>query len=319
MVDIHHSNMSYIKDIEYSLPEKVLNNKELSLDFPDWSEDKIFSKTGIKQRHIIDDDKKASDLAINAASKLLLNNKDDNIDYIIYCTQSPDYPLPTTACIIQDKLKLSINCGAIDVNLGCSGFVYGLGLSKALIDSGQSNTILLLNADTYTKYIRKEDKNVRVIFGDAGTATLITNKPSGGFIKGPFVYGTDGSGKNNLIVLPEGHLFMNGPEIFAFTMKVIPSLIIDSLKKAKLSINDIDLFIFHQANSFMIKHLQKKLSIPDSKFLIDFEDVGNTVSCTIPIVLKRTLIKNKINSGNKIMLVGFGVGYSWATTIIEWI
>lgn len=308
--------MSSIVDIEYALPEKILTNDELALDFPDWPASKILSKTGIKERHITDDGEYASDLACKAASNLLSKYKDHQIDYIIYCTQSPDLALPTTACLIQERLGLSTNCGALDINLGCSGFVYGLGLSKGLIDSEQAESVLLLNADTYSKYINKTDKNVRVIFGDAGSATLISKR--GHFnLTGPFIYGTDGKGKDNLIVPKNGCLFMNGPEIFSFTMKVVPQVITSALMKASLTIDDIDLFVFHQANSFMMKHLQSKLSIPDDKFIIDFEDVGNTVSCTIPIALKRTMTKRKIHTGNKIMLVGFGVGYSWGATIIE--
>lgn len=308
--------MSYIKDIEYSLPEKILTNEELSLDFPDWPPAKILSKTGIKERRVTNENETASDLAYKAASALLSKYKEQKIDYIIYCTQSPDLVLPTTACLIQERLGIPTNCGALDINLGCSGFVYGLGLAKGLIDSGQVESVLLLNADTYTKYINKTDKNVKVIFGDAGTATLICK--NGPFkLTGPFTYGTDGKGKNNLIVPKNGCLFMNGPEIFSFTMKIVPQTVESTLSRAGLKIEDIDLFVFHQANLFMMRHLQSKLYIPDDKFIVDFEDIGNTVSCTIPIAFKRTMKKKEIKPGSKIMFVGFGVGYSWGATIVE--
>ena len=310
--------MASIIDIEYALPEKILTNDELALDFPDWPADKIYSKTGIKQRHIVKENETASDLAYLASLKILTNHEADKIDYIIYCTQSPDQALPTTACVLQERLKLLTTCGALDINLGCSGYIYGLGLAKGLIDSDQANTVLLLNADTYTKYMNKNDKNVRVIFGDAGTATLIGK--CGYFKLGKtFVYGTDGKGKNNLIVPNNGCLFMNGPEIYSFTMQTVPPMIQSTLDRASLTMDDIDLFIFHQANLFMMKRLQEKLSIPDEKFVVDFEDIGNTVSCTIPIALKRTMTKTLLKIGSKIMLVGFGVGYSWGATIIEFI
>lgn len=307
--------MAYLKHIEYVLPPTVLTNEELEYFFPDWPSDKILAKTGIKQRHVVNTES-ASDLAV-AAAQNVLKEHDVPIDYIIYCTQSPDQPLPTTACVIQERLKLPTTCGALDINLGCSGFVAGLGLASALVDTGQSRNVLLLNADTYTKYIKPEDKNVRVIFGDAGTATLVSHNGWTKIRTDSFVYGTDGTGKDNLKVPYGGNLFMNGPEIFSFTMKVVPPMIEETLEKVKLTKNDINLYIFHQANLFVLRHLQQKLNIPDEKFVVDLEDVGNTVSCTIPIAIQRSAERGKIKPGDKIMLVGFGVGYSWGAVILE--
>jgi len=330
---------TYIANIEFYLPEKVLTNEEIAATAPketNWTADKIFEKTGIKQRHIASETECASDLAVKAAEKLLAYVDRTLIDYVIYCTQSPDYYLPSGACIIQDRLGLSTKCGALDINLGCSGYVYGLGLAKGLIDSGQAKHILFLTADTYTKYINPRDSSVRTLFGDAGTATLLC---SDGVLElsNHFVYGTDGKGKDNLIVknganrcpyepeprgyniyCDENNLFMNGPEIFSFTSKAVPKLVNEMLDRSAMNKEGIDLFIFHQANSFMLKHLQRMMKIPDEKFFIDMEDCGNTVSSTIPIALKKFMMSGDAFNGMNIMLVGFGVGYSWGATNVKW-
>ena len=331
---------SFIKAISYYLPEQVLSNVELNDAFPEWSVDKISEKTGIHERHISGDDEFSSDLAIKAATKLFsehsINKKD--IDYIFFCTQSPDYFLPTTACIIQNKLGIPVTSGAIDFNLGCSGFVYGLGLAKGLIETGQCKNILLLTGETYSKFIYKKDKSVKTIFGDAAAATLIASRMEIGIDN--FVYGTDGSGADKLIVKTGGmrypktvegasefvdnrgnirtadSLFMDGSEIFAFTLSAVPNLIQSVLEKGNLGMDDIDLFIFHQANAFMLEALRKKIGINNDKFFIHLKDCGNTVSSTIPIALYEAIKQNRAKKGNKILLAGFGVGYSWAANLI---
>ena len=329
--------------MEIELPETIVDNHQLAAEFKNWTAEKILSKTGIRQRHITGPNECASDLAVGAAKKLLARNlcPHKDIDCLIYCTQSPDYMLPTTACLIQERLELSNNCAAFDFNLGCSGYIYGLGLAKGLIESGQAGNVLFLTADTYSKFINPKDQSVRTLFGDAGTATLIRAGAGAGKLTGPFVYGTDGKGKNNLIVPTRGmkrnyvngaelitdesgnsrtvnDLFMNGPEIFAFSMKVVPRTVARLLEKAKIAVEQVDLFIFHQANLFMLEHLRKKLGVPPERFCVDMEDVGNTVSCTIPIALKRSIDAKKIKNGALVMLVGFGVGYSWGATLMRW-
>jgi 3-oxoacyl-[acyl-carrier-protein] synthase-3 len=192
---------AYIKAIAYHLPEYELTNEELNQSFPDWSVDKISAKTGIYTRHIAAKDEFASDLAIKAATKLFVENNinPDTVDFILYCTQSPDYFLPTTACILQEKLGLPNTAGALDFNLGCSGFVYGLSIAKGLIFSKSAKNVLFITAETYSKYIHPEDRSNRTIFGDAATASLITAE-KGIYGIGSFRFGTDGSGAENLIV-----------------------------------------------------------------------------------------------------------------------
>lgn len=329
--------MPKIKAISYYLPEKTLTNQIINSDFPEWSVDKISSKTGIYQRHISDKNEFVSDMATDVSLKLFkeYNISPNEIDFILLCTQSPDYFLPTTACIVQNRLGVPTTAGALDFNLGCSGYIYGLALAKGLIDSKIAKNILLITSETYTKFIHPKDKSNKTIFGDGATATLISIE---GFAEiMDFELGTDGSGAENLIVKNgavknpiqpdvekadefgniknDNCLYMNGSEIFNFTSNSIPSLVEKTLIKNNLTKENINLFIFHQANKFILNHLRKKLDIPEDKFYIYLENCGNTVSSTIPIALKEAIKENKVK-GN-ILLTGFGVGYSWGSCILK--
>ncbi|CAA9202734.1 3-oxoacyl-[acyl-carrier-protein] synthase 3 [Flavobacterium bizetiae] len=325
-----------IKAISYYLPEAVLSNDLINQEFPEWEIEKISSKTGINSRHISADNEFSSDMAVKAAEKLFAEHNIDRstIDYLLFCTQSPDYFLPTTACIIQDKLGLNTSIGALDFNLGCSGFVYGLSLAKGLIAGEMAKNILLITAETYSKFIHPKDKSNKTIFGDAAAATLITAEK--GFCSiGNFIFGTDGRGAENLIVKQGGmrfpvssenedivdefgnvrndkNLYMNGAEIFNFTGEFVPKLIFSILEKSNLTKEDIDLFIFHQANKYMLNHLRKKIKIPEEKFFIAMEGCGNTVSSTIPIALYEAQKQRRLTASKNLILAGFGVGYSWA-------
>ena len=327
-----------ISKVEYYLPEKTLTNKDLENLFPGWSADKIEEKVGIKERHIVADNETALDLAFYASKKVLEEYNKDEIDFIILCTQSPDYFLPTSACILQERLGLRNSVGAFDYNLGCSGFVYGLAIAKGLITANIANKILLVTTETYSKYIHEKDRSNLSIFGDGAAATIIESCVQNKIFE--FSLGTDGTGKDSLIVANGGaktpkdfeshlyeyqegsfttknNLFMNGPNIFNFTIKSIPVLVKNVLKENFMVIDDIDFFVFHQANNFMLNYLRKKIKIPKSKFFIDMLETGNTVSSTIPIALNNALVNGNIKQGDKVMLVGFGVGYSYGAVIIE--
>lgn len=327
-----------ISKIEYYLPEKVLTNKDFESEFPEWNSEKIEQKIGIKQRHISADNETALDMAVKAGEKLLENIDKDSIDFLLLCTQSPDYYLPTSACILQEKLKLKTGIGALDFNMGCSGFVYGLAVAKGLINAGICSNVMLVTSETYTKHLHPKDKVNRTIFGDAAAAAIISKSDTEQIFE--FEIGTDGTGMNNLIVLngglrarynPEAQdtideagnvrnpnfLFMNGPEIFNFTIERIPGVVENCLKKNNITIEGIDYIVFHQANKYMLNYLRKKMKIPEEKFYLDMEDVGNTVSSTIPIALKNCFDKQILTPGKKVLLVGFGVGYSWGATIIN--
>lgn len=330
---------AFIKAISVYLPTKVLINEDLAQEFPEWTVNKIADKVGIKQRHIAAADEFASDMAVKASEKLFEENKIDKttIDFVLLCTQSPDYFLPTTACLVQQKLGLSSSCGAIDFNQGCSGYVYGLSLAKGLILGNIAKNVLLITAETYSKFIHPLDKGNRTIFGDAATASIISTE---GVLKiKSFELGTNGEGYCNLIVkngaarhpnknnelknddfgniVSDDHLYMNGSEIFNFTLQAVPSLVHNTLKKNNLQIDDIDLFVFHQANKYMLNHLRKKIGIPTEKFVIEMENYGNTVSSTIPIVLNHLLKEGKFSDKKKVLLAGFGVGYSWGGLVVE--
>jgi beta-ketoacyl-acyl-carrier-protein synthase III len=340
MEDILYYNTmkAYIKALTYALPNKSLTNEQLVKEFPEWSVDKIADKVGINTRYIADDNETAVDLAINAAEELFTRDSSINkneIDFVLFCTQSPDYFLPTSACLIQDKLGLPTTCGALDFNLGCSGYIYGLSLVKGLIMGGIAKNVLFLTGETYTKHLHPKDKGNRTIFGDAGSATLISTEGLAEI--GNFSLGTDGRGAKNLIIktgafrhknamndltfdekanpTSSDYLFMNGSEIFNFTIDIVPTLVKDILDKNELSKQDIDGYIFHQANAFMLNFLRKKLKIEEEQFHYYMSEVGNTVSSTIPIVLYEKLKENKLK-GN-LLLAGFGVGYSWGGCILK--
>jgi 3-oxoacyl-[acyl-carrier-protein] synthase-3 len=246
------------------------------------------------------------------------------IDYLILCTQSPDYKLPTSACIVQNQLGIPKTCAAIDINQGCSGYIYGLSLADALVSSGSFNNVLLITSETYSKMIHPTDKGNISLFGDAATATLISK--DGEYEIGKFNLGTDGEGWKNLVVKNGGSktpnsgddnnldnfLFMDGSQIFDFTSKNIPPLVADNLSKNNLSLQDVDLFVFHQANTFMLSFLRKRIGIDAEKFLLNMEDFGNTVSSSIPLAFKDSFYSDY----KKVMLVGFGVGYSWGAVTI---
>lgn len=332
-----------LADIAVYLPEKVLGNDELASLYPDWPASKIFEKTGIKTRRIAGDLETASDLAFQAAQNLFLQGVvgADQVDFIILCTQAPDYILPTTACVLQSRLGISTASGALDINLGCSGFVYGLSLAKGLIETGTAKCVLLLTADTYSKYIHPMDKSVRTLFGDGAAATAIVAENAGNEAVGPFVFGTDGAGASNLIVetgmsrLPktsqtslEGvdgsgnirsrdNLYMNGAEVMSFSLKEVPKAIDALLAKADAKKDSIDMFVLHQANKFMLEALQKKIKAGADKVPILVENCGNTVSSSIPIALFELRGQGRLKRGQKLMLVGFGVGYSWAACLVN--
>jgi 3-oxoacyl-[acyl-carrier-protein] synthase-3 len=332
-----------IRDIAYYLPDNILTNKDLAKIYNNWDAEKICSKVGILQRHVSGEEETAVDLAEKASRQLFESNPgfEGEIDFIIMCTQSPDYILPTSACLLQTRLGISSKCGALDISLGCSGFIYSLAVAKSLIQTGIARNILLITADVLTKYVSPMDKGMRTLLGDAAAVAWIGGSEGGSMI-GEFVFGTNGSGADNLIIPAGGvrlrcseetgrqklcsngikrsdeNIYMNGPEIFNFTIKVVPQTMVEVLEKNNLSIDDIDLFVFHQANKYILEYLGKKIAIPKEKFYINLEETGNTASASIPIALKMAEHEKLLLKGYKVMLVGFGVGLSWGAVIVEW-
>lgn len=331
--------MAYIKAISYYLPEQVLTNEELVKEFPEWSAEKVAKKVGVNIRHVSKENETAVDLAEKAAKKLFEEYKisPKEIDFLLLCTQSPDYVLPSSACILQDRLGIPTSAGAFDYNLGCSGCVYGMAVAKGLIASGIAKNVLLITAETYTKYLHQEDKSNRSIFRDGAAACLVSTN---GFAEiGDFVFGTDGSGAENLIVKTgaarnrnktgkfktdeeehikrDDYLYMNGGAIFNFTLQAVPKMIKDLLFKSKMTADEIDYYVFHQANKFMLDTIRKVCLLPKEKFYVNLENTGNTVSSTILIGLKDCLENKTIQDGMQVMIAGFGVGLSWGGTVLK--
>jgi len=320
-----------IGPVAIHLPEKVEDNDFLSAQFPRWDMDLIYAKTGIRQRHIAGPNECASDLGVAAAEKLFAEYAIDrnSIDFLLFCTQTPDYPLPTTACLMQQRLGLPKSVGALDFNLGCSGFVYGLALADGMIRAGTARRVLLITAETYSKYIDPTDRSLRTIFGDGAAATLIeaSDVPS----LGGFVFGTDGSGANMLMVAEGGvrsampsalqprkrrrwpsSLYMDGPELVKFSLEIAPPLIDDVLARAGWTRDRIDMYLIHQATLFMLDHLRERLSLDLEHTPEALEDYGNTVSSTIPILIRDLRDCGRLQPGKRTLLIGFGVGLSWA-------
>lgn len=332
-------NEAYIKCISYYLPEQVYTNEDLVRDFPEWSVDKVMKKVGVETRHLAAADETAGDMAEKAARKLFeeYGVEPTSIDFLLLCTQSPDYFLPSTSCVLQNRLGIPTSAGAFDYNLGCSGCIYGMAVAKGLIAAGIAKNVLLLTAETYNKYLHPDDKSNRSIFGDGAAACLISTE---GFAKiGEFVLGTDGSGANNLIVKTgasrckqatsestedsEGHiwrddyLYMNGGAIFNFTLDAVPAMMKKLLEKSGLQKDNIDYYVFHQANQFMLSTIRKVCSLPKEKYYLDMANVGNTVSSTILIGLKESVGNGIIREDMNVMACGFGVGLSWGGTVLR--
>ncbi|MGN6546238.1 MAG: ketoacyl-ACP synthase III [Aureliella sp.] len=319
-----------IGPISIHFPERCETNAELQSQFPDWDIPLIEEKTGICSRYIAAPGETAADLGWQACEKLFREHNIDrqSIDFILLCTQTPDYPLPTTACLLQQRLGLRTSCGAIDFNLGCSGFVYGLALAEGLVQSGAAKRILLVTAETYSKYIDDEDRSLRTIFGDAAAATLITASDTRSLEA--FQFGTDGSGADTLLVGDGGarpcsdaikprhrkrwksRLYMDGPSLMSFTVVAVPKLIEEILELTNLSMDDIDLFLLHQATHKMLAQMQARLGVGDDRLPIRLAHCGNTVSSTLPILISQLREDKRIQPGKPNLLVGFGVGWSWA-------
>jgi 3-oxoacyl-[acyl-carrier-protein] synthase III len=328
---------SRITQIDYHLPERVLTNDELAQQFEDWNSKKIERKTGVRERHIAASDETSLDLAVGAAERVLSDVDRGTIDFLINCTQTPDFILPGNAGILQDRLRLRNDLGAMDISLGCSGFVYGLSLAKGLIETDAASRVLLVMSETYSKVMHPMDRVNRTIFGDGAAAVIVEKDEDIGI--GQFVFGTDGNGAACLTV-PNGgfrhpcdpkpdeiesgaggvttrnHLYMNGPEIFNFMIERVPALFDATLIKNGLNKDDLGYVVLHQANRYMLEYARTKMDVPGERFHNDLTRTGNTVSATIPIALKDAADAGKIGSGDKVFLAGFGLGLSWAGTIV---
>ncbi|MCF0233844.1 MAG: ketoacyl-ACP synthase III [Thermoguttaceae bacterium] len=342
--------IAQIKSVAAYLPEGRLGNKELVEAFPMWTEDKIRRKLGIAERPLAVPGETASDMGFHAAERLFSSGlaRREDIDFLVFCTQSPDYFLPTSACVLQHRLGLRKDCGAFDINLGCSGYVYGLGVCKGLLTAGLARKVLFICAETYSRYINPQDRVTRPLFGDGAAATLleVADAPeddvfAGAPTLGPFEFGTDGAGAGMLMVpagasrkpsTPEtavptadafgayrsqNQLYMNGQAIFTFSIDVVPPLVKRVVGMAAARGAEIDAYIFHQANKFMLDRLRELCEIDERRYFNNIATRGNTVSASIPIAMIDAVRDGVLKPGNLALLVGFGVGLSWGATFVR--
>lgn len=332
-----------IDRIAYYLPAKIVTNADLVKENSSWDQSLLESKTGVIKRHIAGLSETALDLAYNACEKLFSedNSIKNKVDCILFCTQSEDHIMPPNSCILHKKLGLSESVLAFDYNLACSGFIYGLAIARGLICSGIVKNVLLINADTYSKYISNNDRSVRVLFGDGAAATVITSKEGD---EGIIDIECCTSGQHyDKFIIPAGacrmpkseetskpqidksgnvrtleNIYMDGMGILVFVNSKVPKQINLILERNKMTVNDIDCFVPHQASKMAIESLSKLIKINQEKIFVNLNEIGNTVSASIPIAIRDAIDAGRIRRGNKILLSGFGVGLSWGTALIKW-
>jgi len=312
-----------IAGISTCVPEKRVSNTESGFDPAEVR--KVVSMAGVKERRVTDSDTCASDLCTQAGKALLdkLEWEPGSIDALIMVTQSPDYFLPSTACLIHRDLNLPDTCAAFDIGLGCSGYPYGLFVANSMLNSQGIRRILLCHGETPSKFPDPEDKATVLLFGDAGSCTAIEHQETDD--QAHYVMHTDGSGYGGLIIRGGGfrnpnpddpsdrHVFMDGAGIFNFTIKRVPKLIEDTFNLCEGSVDSFDQFIFHQSNRFIMKHLMKKAGLPEEKVAFTLEKYGNTGGSSIPLTITEGINRSDTNAAMDIMVLGYGVGLSWAS------
>ena len=336
---------AFIKAISYYLPESVITNDDLAREFPDLKIEDLTRLTGVRKRHIAGPDETASDLAFCAAEKLFKEHNigPADIDHIIFCAQGADFITPSTACILQDRLSIPSTAGSLDINQGCTGYIYGLSVANGLIATNSAKNVLVLTSVNVSKLIHPKDKSNRAIFGDGASASLISSNSESETSKiGDFVFGTDGSGFENIIIKHGGArypylkndtpdytddagnirndrcFYMNGAGVFNFSLDKAPLMISQLFKKAGIGKDDVDLYVLHQANQIILESIFRKMKIPKEKSFYHLEECGNTVSSTIPIALYHAIRDGKIKRGDTVVLAGFGVGLSWAAVVVKY-
>jgi len=322
-----------IEAISYYLPEKFIDVEALQTSRPEWNIAETLKKTGVKKVRRSEPDETTVDLAYKAAEPLISRlTPHDLPDTLLFCTQTPDFMLPHCSAILQDRLGLPTSTCCFDIGLGCSGYVYGLGIASGLLRSGFSRKVLLVTAENYSKIINEDDKKTFLLFSDAAAATLLASSH-----EPVFTFGTDGS-KHESIIFPQsgvnrtrkntgffdceisrnGCFEMDGYGIFLFTLGRVSEEVTALLEGANLSVDDIDHFVFHQGSLVVLESLQRKLKIPGEKVVIDLAEVGNAASASIPVALKRAEQRGRIKRGDRLCLFGFGIGLSWAGAVFRY-
>ena len=336
-----HFDGTGISGLAAAVPKNVINNYKYTSYFPEEDVKEIVKKTGIKERRFVDDKTCASDLCCAAAEKLFDDMAIDRseIDLLIFISQTPDYRMPATSIILQDRLGLPKSTIAFDVNLGCSGFIYGMAIAFSMIQQSHFRKVLLLDGETRSKVYSPKDRQVAFLFGDAGVAALIEKDPKYGeshfslnsdgarydliqIKAGGYRYPSSAETVKEKVVDEHGNIrsdeqgFMNGADVFNFLIREVPKDIKWLLNKTNSSLDAFDYYVFHQANEFMNSYLVKKLKLDHQKVPMSIEKFGNTSSVSIPLTIA-TQLQGKLKDRKKVMLCGFGVGLSWATAIVR--
>lgn len=316
------------------IPRRCIDNSEFATKFGDASVSEIIKMIGVQTRRWVDPGITTADLCLKAGQRLLadLSWPADSVDGLLFVSQTPDYRLPATACALHARLGLKVGAVAFDINLGCSGYPYALWLAMTMVQSGIVNRILVAVGDTTSRNIDHDDRSTALLFGDAGTVTAIERDANQGDDSlAHFILGTDGVGAANLII-PQGgfkdamlegderllnrkpeFLFMDGGEVFNFTLRAVPRLVTACLESAPYAREEYDGFLFHQANLFMLKHLIKKSKLPPDRVPINIDRFGNCSSASIPLLMTTDLADALRTGSRRLALFGFGVGYSWAS------
>ena len=329
-----------VQDIAYHLPGKAVSNDDLELERPDWPMTRVAARTGVFARHIATQGETSFDLGLNASRRLLERNPKlrEKIDGIIFVTQTPDFVMPPNSCLLHDALGLSDDVLAFDTNLACSGFVYALAIAQGLIQSGVCTNILLVTADTYSRFINAGDRATRCLFGDAGAATWVTSGPEGLI---DVICQTSGAGYESFYIpgggmrnppgeagwpeavdangnqRREDQIHMNGFGVLNFARAKVPGQVLRLLNRNQLTISDIDQVVFHQASRLALDALAQSLDLPRGKMFENLGSIGNTVSASIPICLAQAREQDRIARGDLVLISGFGVGLSWASALLR--
>jgi 3-oxoacyl-[acyl-carrier-protein] synthase-3 len=314
------------------VPEKVITNEDLS-KLVDTSDEWIVQRTGIRERRIVDDNTSTSDIATIAARRALQDGEilPEEIDLILVATVTPDMAFPSTACIVQKNIG-AVNAAAFDISVGCAGFIYGLSIGVSFIRSGAYNKVLIIGAETLSKIVNWKDRSTCILFGDGAGACVLERCEDGfGFLD--FDLGTDGTG-GDLLTMPAGGsrlpasfetvsnnlhtIKMDGQEVFKFAVRIIEKTSVNLLNKANIALDEIDYLVPHQANIRIIEAASKKLKLSDDKVYVNLDRYGNMSSASIPVALDEAYKNSLLNKGDMVLLVAFGAGLSWGSTLIKW-
>ncbi len=313
------------------VPERVVTNDDLA-QLVDTSDEWIVTRTGIRERRFVRDDEALSDIAVPAALAALeqASVAPADVDLLIVATVTPDMQFPSTAALVADRLG-TVNAAAYDLAAGCTGFMYGIAQAYGMVDSGLSRRALVVGADVLSKLMNFGDRSTCVLFGDGAGAVVVERVAEQGFLA--FQLGADGAGGKDLH-LPAGgsrmpttaetvasgahFVHMNGREVFKFATRVLVSSAEEVLATCGLAVEDVDVYVPHQANVRIIDHAVGKLGIPEEKVIVNVDRYGNTSSASIPLALAEAISTGRVHTGDTVLMTGMGAGLTWGSAVMRW-